>query len=126
MRSFASEESGAGTASDARLGPDRCAPAAAATRTSVAARTSAALAERRTGLAVEEVHARNVDGDGHLIGEAKDRVGRELGDEVGPRGDDALCARRRFRDFLVLALANRERVDLEIDHRLAPERLDEL
>src|SRR5579872_2622769 len=120
MRSLASDESGGGTARAASDGPDRCAPGAAATRTSATAKTSA-LPKRRTGLAVEEVHACDIDGDRNPLGDTQGRVRRELGDEVRPRRHDSLGARRRSRDLLVLALANRERVDLEVHHRLAPE-----
>src|SRR2546421_11472977 len=112
MRSDASAESGAGVASAARLGPAPCPPDAAATKTSAMTRARP-LAERRTGLAVEEVHAGDVDRDRDPLGDAQHRVRRELGDEVRARRDDPLGARRRFRDFLVLTFADRERVDLE-------------
>src|SRR5438270_7569573 len=124
MRSDASAESGAGVASAARLGP-RCAPDAAATRTSAMTRARP-LAERRTGLAVEEVHAGDVDRDRDALGDAQHRVRRELGDEVRARRDDPLGARRHFSYFLVLSFADRERVDLEVHDRLAPERFHEL
>src|SRR5438105_1088632 len=121
MRSFASGEFAPGVASAARLWPDGGEPTVSAI-----AASAAALPKRLTGLAVEEVHARDVDGDRDLLGQAQGRVSRELGDEVRPRGDDALCARRCLRDLLVLPLADGKRVDLEIDHRFAAERLDEL
>src|SRR5579864_3728259 len=125
MRSVASDESLPGWASCARLGP-ACREADADATSRSATASAAELAERRTAAGVEEVHARDVDGDRDPLGQAEERVCGESGDEVRTRGDDSLGARRRLGDLLVLPLADRERVDLEVDDRLAPERLDEL
>src|SRR5579859_7868956 len=126
MRSLASAESWPGCARAASEGPDRGAAWADATSSSAAPSASAALAQRLTGLAVEEVHARDVDGDRDTLGEPEDGVRRALRDEMWPGGDDAALACGRLAERLVLALPDRERIDLEIDHRRASERLDEL
>src|SRR6266545_6531334 len=127
MRSLASDDAGPGTANDAG-GPaaGAVAPDAAATSAAAAAATSA-LAERLTRLGVEEVHARDVDCDRDDLLDLKLDVGRVLGDEVRPRRDHALVARRLlFLFFVLLAFAHHVGVDVEVHDRLAAERLDEL
>src|SRR5712691_10648645 len=131
MRAEARLLSGAGCASsvsacpDGGATPEMCGvyeiPARAAT-----ARKSGPLTKGLTGLAVEEVHARDVDGDRHLFEQTQHHARRELRDEIRPRCDNALLARRHLVQLLVLALADRERVDLEIDDRLSAERLDKV
>src|SRR5512146_947421 len=92
----------------------------------IAAQAASALAKRLTALRVEEVQLGRVDRDRDLLGQAELDVRRELRDQVGPRGDDALLAGRLLAHVLVLALADREGVDPEVDDRLAAERLHQL
>src|ERR671935_2509448 len=99
MRSRASDVVRGGAANAASwaplggaLGDAVASEATASSASATAARL--ALAERLTRLAVEEVHAGHVDGDGHLAGELQADVRGELCDEVRARRDDALLARR--------------------------------
>src|SRR5512141_2448849 len=120
MRSLASAEAGAGTASAAG-GPAAGADAPDATATSATpAAARNALAERVTRLGVEEVHRGDVDRDRHLVLQPKHHVSRELRNEVRTRRDDALLARGLlFLLVFVLPLTHRGRVDVEVHDRLA-------
>src|SRR5438045_2999756 len=98
---------------------------------SVVAASAAAtpLAKRRTGRFVEEVERLRVDGDRHLVSEPELNVWRERGDQVRPRPDHALLVLGGFGERLVdsgCLTPDLTRVDLEVRHRLAAERLDEL
>src|SRR6266850_1984243 len=116
MRSCASALSFAGIAREAGGGPIASAAAAAI-----------ALTKWLTRRFVEEVHARDLDGDGQLIVDLQLDVRGELCNEVRPRRDDAFAAGYLL-DLLLalLPLADHVRVDAEVDHRLAAERFDEL
>src|SRR5438477_5453085 len=89
----------------------------------------AQLAERLTRRFVEEMQVAGIDCDRHGVTEVQLDVRRERRHEVRARADDTLLvvgARgERFVDGDRLA-ANLTGVDLEVGHRLAAERLDEL
>src|ERR671932_49176 len=123
MRSDARLELCPGSASAARTCPEGGAAAtepweaADAPASTATARKSAPLPKGLTGLAVEEVHARDVHGDGNPLQELQRHVRRELRDEVRPRRDDSALARRHLPQLLMLAQVNSEGVDIELDDR---------
>src|SRR5204863_7320661 len=90
-----------------------------------AAIDTAALPKRRARRLIEEVQVLRVDRDGHLVAELQLHVRRERRDEVRARADDdSLRLRRQHLLLLGLLRLDRARVDLEVRHRLAAERLD--
>src|SRR5438270_667458 len=101
--------------------------AADAAPTSAIAQAIAQLAKRSATRLVEEVQILRVDRDRDTVAELQLDVRRERGDQVRTGPDDA-------RRVLVLELLfgaaevglELARVDLEVRHRLAAERLDEL
>src|SRR5581483_5305079 len=100
-------------------------PAVAPGTASASAATSA-LAQRRTGLAIEEVELRDVDRDPQALAEPERRVRRKGADQVRLR-DPAVRTRIDDRIVLHSPLApHGARVDVEVRHRLRAERLDEL
>src|SRR6266852_444900 len=103
MRSLPSDEFATGRASAAS--PGGAGAAGLALNSAITARAAIALAKRLTRREVEEVHAGHLDAHRHALGEPEARMGRELRDEVRPRRDDALLARRLLGLLLVLTLA---------------------
>src|SRR3954454_23902576 len=104
-------------------------PAYALPSASAAVAARAQLTKRRTRCFVEEVQVARVHSNAHVVAEPELHVRREGRDEVRPRADHALLVlvscRERLVDCVRLALAL-ARVDLEVRHRLAAERLDQL
>src|SRR6476646_197135 len=100
-------------------------PKNAAAASAAAARI--ALAKRLTVGLAEEVQVLRVDGHADLVAELQVDVRRERGDEIRARAHDGLLALAR--ELLLLGRLLRldvARVDMEVGHRLAAERLDQI
>src|ERR1700712_3879864 len=132
MRCDSSEECVGGAESAARAAPVGGPPtlvAAAPPTSAIAARAATAhqLTQRSATRLVEEVQVLCVDGDRYAVADLQLDVRWEGCDEIGARADDArlvlvlelFLGRARLRLDLPCA-------DLEVGHRLAAERLDEL
>src|SRR6266511_1814063 len=105
-------------------------PALETTTATSASATPAALPKRRTGVGIEQVDLRDVDRHLDVVRKMKLRglSGRQRRDEVRAGRGHALRMRLLFLLGLLgeLARAHDDRVDLEVRHRVRPERLDEL
>src|SRR5690349_15344188 len=100
-------------------------PKNAAAASAAAARN--ALAKRLTVGLIEEVQVLRVDGHADLVAELQVDVRRERRHEVRPRADDGLLALAGQLLLLGCLLGlDVPRVDVEVRHRLAAERLDEI
>src|SRR3954451_14327083 len=100
---------------------------ATAPTTSATATTAPKLAKRSAGGLIEEMEVLRLDGDRDLVAELQVHVGWERCDEVRPRADDGLGGVALEHLLLLGDLAlDVPSVDLEVGHRLAAERLDQL
>src|SRR5438094_2207642 len=128
MRSDASELCVGSAASELITGTEAALPLEATS--AIAARAAIArLAEWLTRRLVEEVQIAGVDGDRHLVAEVQLDVRRERRHEIRARADDALLVLGALGERLVdcgRLAADLAGIDLEVGHRLAAERLDEL
>src|SRR5262245_47711366 len=98
-----------------------------AIKTPSAIAAAIALPKWRTRRLVEEVHVPGVDRDRDVGAELKLDVRREGRDQVRPGADHRLLRVGLERFLLVAGLAlQASGLDLEIRHRLAAQRLDEL
>src|SRR5437867_4268549 len=104
MRSLLSDGAAAGTARE--VGVELVLPAWAPVTIAAAATARSALAERRTGLPVEEVQTRNVDGDRDLPGDLQSGARRELGHHIRPRRSHTARMRLGRLLLFVLSLTN--------------------